>query len=286
MQKACRERFLYPRGGSNACLRLRRPPLYPLSYGGEQVKCTYASVARMSERDKELSLVQHLKEFRDRLMVASIAVVVTTAISFLFATDIIRILLVPAGVDHLIALSPTENFTTYMRVALFTGIALSMPVILYEIYAYIDPALHPNERRFALTAGPFVLLLFVVGMLFCYYGLLPSSLKFLVNFGSPVIENQLRASEYLSFVTTFILGMGVVFEVPVLIFALVRVHVLNRAWLAKQRRYVVVIVLIIGAIITPTPDPFNQLLVSVPMYLLFELGLFLARFGGGPRAAS
>ena len=286
MQKACRERFLYPRGGSNACLRLRRPPLYPLSYGGEQVKCTYASVARMSERDKELSLVQHLKEFRDRLMVASIAVVVTTGISFLFATDIIRILLVPAGVDHLIALSPTENFTTYMRVALFTGIALSMPVILYEIYAYIDPALHPNERRFALTAGPFVLLLFVVGMLFCYYGLLPSSLKFLVNFGSPVIENQLRASEYLSFVTTFILGMGVVFEVPVLIFALVRVHVLNRAWLAKQRRYVVVIVLIIGAIITPTPDPFNQLLVSVPMYLLFELGLFLARFGGGPRAAS
>ena len=286
MQERCRELFLYPRGGSNACLRLRRPPLYPLSYGGEQVKCTYASVTRMSERDKELSLVQHLKEFRDRLMVASIAVVATTAISFVFATDIIRILLVPAGVDHLIALSPTENFTTYMRVALFSGIALSMPVILYEIYAYIDPALHPNERRFALTAGPFVLLLFIVGMLFCYYGLLPSSLKFLVNFGSPVIENQLRASEYLSFVTTFILGMGVVFEVPVLIFALVRVHVLNRSWLAKQRRYVVVIVLIIGAIITPTPDPFNQLLVSVPMYLLFELGLFLARFGGGPRAAS
>src|SRR6266508_4350390 len=194
----------------------------------------------MSERDKELSLVQHLGELRDRLMIASIAVIATTAISFFFATDIIKILLVPAGVD----------------------------------------------RRFALTAGPFVLLLFVAGMLFCYFALLPSSLKFLVSFGSEVIENQLRASEYLSFVTTFILGMGVVFEVPVLIYALVRVHVLNRAWLAKQRRYVVVIVLIVGAIITPTPDPFNQLLVSVPMYLLFELGLFLARFGGGPRAAS
>ena len=241
----------------------------------------------MSERDKELSLVQHLGELRDRLMVASIAVIATTAISFFFATDIIKILLVPAGVDHLIALSPTENFTTYMRVALFSGIALSMPVILFEIYAYIDPALHPHERRFALTAGPFVLLLFVAGMLFCYFGLLPSSLKFLVSFGNPVIENQLRASEYLSFVTTFILGMGVVFEVPVLIFALVRVHVLRRAWLAKQRRYVIVLVLIVGAIITPTPDPFNQLLVAVPMYLLFEMGLFLARFaGGGPRAAS
>jgi sec-independent protein translocase protein TatC len=240
----------------------------------------------MSERDKELSLVQHLGELRDRLMVASIAVVVTTTICFVFATDIIRILLIPAGVDHLIALSPTENFTTYMRVSLFTGIALSMPVILYEVYAYIDPALHPNERRFALMAGPFVLALFVVGMLFCYYLLLPSSLNFLVNFGSPVIVNQLRASEYLSFVTTFILGLGLVFEMPVLIYALVRVHVLKRDWLAKQRRYVIVLVMVVGAIITPTPDPFNQLLVAIPMYLLFELGLFLARFGGGPPAAA
>ena len=250
------------------------------------------------ERDKELSLVQHLGELRDRLVVSAIALVATTAIAFYFGTQLIRILLIPVDCTFiptyscheppttLVSFSPTENFTTYFRVALFAGIALAMPVILYEIYAYIDPALHPNERRFALTAGPFVLLLFIVGMLFCYYGLLPSSLKFLVNFGSPVIENQLRASEYLSFVTTFILGMGVVFEVPVLIFALVRVHVLNRSWLAKQRRYVVVIVLVVGAIITPTPDPFNQLLVSVPMYLLFELGLFLARFGGGPRAAS
>src|SRR2546428_9914566 len=253
----------------------------------------------MSERDKELSLVQHLGELRTRLMVAAVAVLITTGISFVFATNMIRLLLIPvdcsfiptyvcdATPTRLIALSPTENFTTYMRVALFSGIALSMPVILFEIYAYIDPALHPNERRFALTAGPFVLLLFVAGMLFCYFGLLPSSLKFLVSFGSPVIENQLRASEYLSFVTTFILGMGVVFEVPVLIFALVRVHVLSRAWLARQRRYVIVLVLIVGAIITPTPDPFNQLLVAVPMYLLFEMGLFLARFaGGGPRAAS
>src|SRR6266508_1512902 len=232
----------------------------------------------MSERDKELSLVQHLGELRDRLKVASIAVVATTAISFLFATDIIKILLIPAGVDRLIALTPTENFTTYMRVALFSGIAFAMPVILYEIYAYIDPALHPNERRFALTAGPFVLLLFVVGMLFCYYALLPSSLKFLVNFGSEVIENQLRASEYLSFVTIFILGMGLVFEVPVVIFALVKIHVITRQWLAKQRRYAVLVAFLIGATITPTPDPVGQRLVAVPIYLLFEVGLFVARF--------
>jgi sec-independent protein translocase protein TatC len=239
-----------------------------------------------TERDKELSLVQHLREFRDRLMVACIAIAITTAISFLFTTDIIKLLLVPAGVSRLLALSPTENFTTYFRVALFSGFALSMPVVLYEIYAYIDPALHPNERKFALTIGPFVLLLFVVGMLFCYFVLLPNALKFLINFGSEVIDNQLRASEYLSFVTLFIVGMGVVFEMPILIWALIRLGVVQRSWLTKRRRYVFVAVFAIAAVITPTPDPFNQTIVAIPMYLLFELGLLLARFGGGRPAAA
>src|SRR5512138_2997038 len=237
-----------------------------------------------SERDRELSLVQHLTELRDRLMVAAIAVVVTTAIAFFFTTDIIKLLTVPAGNVPLITLSPTENFTTYMRVALFSGIALAMPVILYEIYAYIDPALMPNERKLALRMGPFILLLFIGGMLFCYFLLLPNAVTFLTHFASEVFVNQLRASEYLSFVTTFILGMGLVFEMPVIIYALVRLHVVRRSWLAKQRRYVFLLVFVVGAIITPTPDPFNQTLVAVPMYLLFELGLFLSRFAARSRA--
>ena len=241
----------------------------------------------VTERDKELSLVQHLSEFRDRLMVAAIAVVLTTAISFVFTTQIIHILILPVGTDiRLLSLSPTENFTTYMRVALFSGIALAMPVILYEIYMYIDPALHPHERRFALTAGPFVLFLFIFGMLFCYFFILPNAIKFLINFASDVFDNQLRASEYLSFVTTFILGMGLVFEMPVLIWALVRLGVVSRKWLAARRRYVFLICFIVGAVVTPTPDPFNQTLVSLPMYLLFELGMLLSRVGGGRRAAA
>ena len=252
----------------------------------------------MNERDKELSLVQHLGELRTRLMVASLAVLITTGISFAFATNMIRLLLIPvdcsfiptfvcdATPTKLIALSPTENFTTYMRVALFTGIALAMPVILYEIYAYIDPALLPKERRFIRFLGIPIILLFLLGMAFCYFVLLPNAIKFLISFGSDVIQNQLRASDYLSFVTTFILGLGIVFETPVVIYALVRVHVVRRSWLAKQRRYVFLLVFVIGAIITPTPDPFNQTLVAIPMYLLFELGLFLARFAGGETRAA
>ena len=238
-----------------------------------------------SERDKELSLLEHLNELRRRLMIAAIAVAIASAISFTFAEHLVRILLVPAGVGRCIALGPTENFATFMRVALFSGIAFSMPVLLYEVFAYIDPALLPKERRFVLTLGPFVLLLFVGGMLFCYFILLPQALGFLLNFGGAVIENQLRCSEYLSFVTTFILGMGIVFEMPAIIFALVRVGIVQRPWLARQRRYVFLLTFVIGALITPTPDPFNQALVALPMYLLFELGLLVARIGAPRRAA-
>ncbi len=239
-----------------------------------------------TERDKELSLVQHLIEFRNRLMVASIAVLITTAVSFIFTTQIIKFLLLPSGVERLLALSPTESFTTYFRVALFAGIALAMPVILYEIYAYIDPALFPNERRFVRIIGIPVLGLFVGGMAFCYFVLLPRAIPFLITFGGEVIDNQLRAADYLSFVTTFILGMGVVFEVPVIIWALVSVGVVKRAWLAKQRRYVFLLAFVAAAILTPTPDPFNQTLVAIPMYLLYELGLLLSRFGVRTRAAA
>lgn len=249
--------------------------------------------------DRELSLIEHLDELRRRLTVAAVAVAIGTAISFTFATQIIKALLIPAscvfipafvcdptGPTRLVALSPTENFTTYMRVALFSGFAFAMPVLLYEMYAYINPALLPKERRMLLTSGPFVLLLFVGGMAFCYFVLLPNAIRFLVNFGSEVIDNQLRASEYLSFVTTFILGVGVVFEMPAIIVALIRIGVLRREWLTKNRRYVFLACFLIGAIITPTPDPFNQSLVSLPMYLLFELGLLISRFVGGPRRAA
>ncbi len=220
-------------------------------------------------------------------MVASFGVLVATGVGFYFAKDIILLLKAPAHLGKpLQIISPTEGFTTYMRVSLFSGIALAMPVILYEIYAYVDPALRPKERRFLLTLGPFVLLLFIGGMAFCYFLLLPNAINFLFTFGSEVFEASPRASEYISFVTTFILGVGLVFEMPVIIFAITRIGLVQRSWLAKRRPYVVLICFMLGAIITPTPDPFNQTLVAVPMYLLFELGLLLSRFGGGPRRAT
>ena len=229
-------------------------------------------------RDREMTLMEHLAELRTRLVMSAIAVLLTTAASVVFAEQIIRWLMVPSGISQLQVLSPTEGFTNYFRVALFSGIALAMPVILYQVFRYIDPALHPHERRFVIAMGLPVIGLFVLGVLFCYYVLLPPALQFLTTFGGGVFRPDLRANEYLSFVTTFMLGMGIVFEMPAIIFALVKVRVLRRDWLARQRRYVFLLAFVLAAVLTPTPDPFNQTLVGLPLYLLFELGLFLSRF--------
>jgi sec-independent protein translocase protein TatC len=236
-------------------------------------------------RDREMSLLEHLQELRSRLLIAAIGVLVTTAVSFLFAEQVIRWLMAPGDVDQLTILNPTETFTTYMRVSLFTGIGLAMPVILYQVFRYVDPALHPGERRFLLRMGLPIIALFVLGVAFCYYLLLPSALGFLKNFGAGVFETEWRASEYISFVTTFLLAMGLVFEMPALLFALVKVRVLERRWLARQRRFVFLASFLVAALITPTPDPFNQTLVGLPLYFLFELGLFLARFAEPQRRA-
>lgn len=225
-----------------------------------------------------MSLLEHLAELRTRLMIAALGVGIASAVAFTFTERIIRWLMLPAGLETLVVLDPTETFTTYLRVALYSGFALSMPVILYQLYRYIDPALHPHERRFILVMlGP-VALLFFGGIAFCYFLVLPNALRFLLGFGGGIFETQIRAAAYLSFVMTFMLAMGLVFEMPALIFALVRVRVLRRPWLARQRRYVFLLAFLVAAVITPTPDPFNQALVGLPLYLLFELGLFLSRF--------
>src|SRR3989449_6500616 len=153
------------------------------------------------ERDKELSLVQHLGELRNRLVVSAITLVATTAIAFYFGTQLIRILLIPVDCTFiptyscheppttLVSFSPTENFTTYFRVALFAGFALAMPVILYQIYAYIDPALLPKERRFIRLIGLPVHGLFSPGILFCYFVLLPNAIKLLRTFRDEGCKN-------------------------------------------------------------------------------------------------
>jgi sec-independent protein translocase protein TatC len=230
-------------------------------------------------RDVELPLVEHLRELRSRLIKAVVAVLVTTAISFTFANQEVELLVRLASPHQLIAFKPTEVFVSYFKVAFYTGIALAMPLLVYQLFRFLAPGLTRAERRWILVSLPAVTILFVTGVLFCYFLVLPSALDFLLNFGSADIVATPTISEFLSFVTTFLLAVGVAFETPIIVFLLAMLGIATPKRLSKFRRWAYVLAFVIAAIITPTPDPVNQTIVAVPIILLYELGILFARIG-------
>ncbi len=230
-------------------------------------------------RDVELPLMEHLRELRDRLVKAVLAIIVTTVISFTFAEKEVTLLAQLAQGHELIALKPTETFVSYIKVAFITGIAFSMPILVYQLFRFLAPGLTRSERRWILVSLPAVTGFFALGVLFCYFVVLPSALSFLLGFGGGLVKNTPTISEYLSFVTRFLMAVGLAFETPIIIFILSKLGVATPKRLSKFRRWAYVLAFVIAAIITPTPDPINQTIVAVPIIVLYELGIIFARIG-------
>ena len=226
-------------------------------------------------------LMTHLLELRDRLVRASLGVLITTMLAFFFSQKLMDLFLAikPQNLDVQIqVIDVTEKFVTYFKVSLTAGLVLSMPIIIYELLRFLAPGLRRNEQRMVLLGLPFVILFFAAGVSFAYLVLLPNALSFLLGFGSPDIKSNILLSKYIGFVTNFMLAVGVVFEMPPVMFMLAKLGIVSAQRMSGFRRYAIVLIVVIAAIITPTPDPFNQMAVAVPMYLLYELGILLARF--------
>ncbi|HEY8476126.1 MAG TPA: twin-arginine translocase subunit TatC [Chloroflexota bacterium] len=225
----------------------------------------------------EMTLIEHLNELRERLIKSVLALVVGVVIAALFLTwPVMGVLVEPVG-RKLVFLRPAEMVLTYFKVALITGAALAMPVIVYQVLMFILPALTPEEKRYVFFAVPGVSVAFIVGVLFGFFALLPFAVKYLLSWGGDFVDPMWSIGEYLSFVTTLLFWIGVSFEMPIVIFFLAKLGVVDHRRLASYRKYALLAAFVIAAIITPTPDPFNQTLVGVPLYLLFEIGVLLAR---------
>ncbi len=227
---------------------------------------------------EEMTLQEHLRELRTRIFYSVIAVVIGFVAGLAVAMRLLEMIVQMADLPSLTAISPTESFTSYMRVALYVGIALAMPVLVYQFVRFLTPGLTRQERRGLFVLLPFVSAMFFVGVLFAFFVVIPHALEFLAHFGTHIIEPQFRAAETISFYLTLMLWIGIAFETPIIMLLLIKLGIISRQRLASYRRYAIVIVMIAAAIITPTPDPFNMLLVAIPMYALYEFGLFLARF--------
>lgn len=232
-----------------------------------------------SENEDKLTVLEHLAELRTRLIRATLATAVTTGISFVFARQIFEFLLVPAGGIKPVFIEVTEMLGAYFKVALYAGLILASPILIYEIVGFVLPAMTRRERSYALRLLPAIAISFFVGVAFGYYVLLPPAIKFLLNFGSEIAQPQIRIGNYISVVTRLLFWIGIAFETPVTMYFLGKLHLVNYQKLARFRRYAYVVAFVLGAIITPTFDPINQLFVAGPLILLYELGLLLVRYG-------
>jgi sec-independent protein translocase protein TatC len=232
-----------------------------------------------------MTVFQHLEELRHRIIVAGIATFIGMVIAAVWLTwPVMTILTLPATStlpegSKLVAIRPGEMFITYMKVALVTGAALAMPVIVYQVMRFVMPALHSHERRYLILSIPAITLAFIIGLSFGLFVVIPVAVRYLMAFGGDVVTAMWSMEEYLSFVTTLLFWLGVSFETPIIIFFLARLGAVNAHQLSRYRRYALVGSFVIAAVITPTPDPLNQAIVGIPIYLLYELGVVLARIG-------
>lgn len=224
----------------------------------------------------EMSLVDHLQELRQRIITIVVAVAVTSSISYFYAENIVKFIAAPAG--KLYFMNPAEVFFTYIKVSLFAGFLLALPVVLYQVWAFLVPALTRTERTLAFLLVPSSVVLFFGGLAFSYYFALPAGVKFFLGFANDNLQPMFSLGEYLSFVISFLLPFGVVFELPLVILVLAKIGLVNSHFLRAKRKLILVMSFVIGAVISPTPDVFSQTMIAVPIILLYELSLLLVKY--------
>ena len=232
-----------------------------------------------AELETSLPLLQHLDELRQRLFKALAAVAATTVLSFIFAEQLINYLASPiGGSSALVSIEVTENIAVYMRVSLLSGLVLGMPFVLYQVIRFIIPGLKGNERKWLLLGVPLASLLFVTGVAFTWFVMIPTAVPFLTGFIG--ITTHVRPSNYFDFITTLMFWIGLSFEMPVVMMLLAKMKFITAGQLARGWRYAVVIIAVVAAAITPTIDPVNMGLVMAPLIGLYVVSVLLAAVAG------
>ena len=234
------------------------------------------------------ALAPHLIELRDRLVKASLAIAIGTAVGFYMVNsplilgtplpDFMVKQLAPPG-TVLQAVGVGEVFLGYMQIALIIGIIFAMPVVVYQLVAFFSPGLLGHEKRMVYIALPIITELFLAGVSFGWFFTVPAALQFLLQYGQTSSITTVPTSDsFFQTVATLLLWNGIIFQLPAVMYLLARLNIVSTVMLTSTRRYAIVVITIIAALITPTGDPYNLLLLAVPMYMLYELGIILTRF--------
>ena len=225
---------------------------------------------------EEATLVEHLDEFRSRLIIALFAIIPIFIVTFVFHERIMEWLTGPLPNDkQLVTLGVTEPFTTSVKVSFIAAIAIALPILLWQAWAFLAPAVEPHFERVLLVFVLLAMGLFVCGVLFMYYIVLPRALDFLTSYDDNIYDIQIRASYYYSFAALTLLAGGLAFLMPIFVLALVRLRVLTSDRLRKNRR-IAYVLLLVFAILLPTVDPVSLLFETVPLLVLYEMSVWLS----------
>ncbi|MDI9571385.1 MAG: twin-arginine translocase subunit TatC [Pseudomonadota bacterium] len=235
-------------------------------------------------------MISHLAELRTRLYRILIAVGMGFFACYYFREGLFRIITKPLTEvlpkdGHMIFTGMPEAFFIYMKIAFFASLLLTSPYTLFQVWKFVSPGLYSSERRFAI---PFVLvstMLFLGGVAFGYFLVLPTAFEFFIAFSTDFLKPMISFREYLSFTMKFLLAFGISFELPVFIFFLTKVGVVNAPLLSRYRRYAILMIFIVAAILTPSPDAFSQILMAVPLMFLYEISILISRYAGRKQKA-
>jgi len=232
------------------------------------------------EGEVEMTFLEHLEELRWRIIYSLIGLVVGTIVCWIFIDFLVNgVLLLPAknaGVE-LQNLKPFGQLMLFFQVAIIGGVILSLPNLFYQFWKFISPALKKNERKHIVSIVAFSTLCFLLGIVFAYYVMLPLSLKFAAQFGTPQIKNVFAINEYMSIIISIMLGSGLVFELPMISFFLTKLGILTPKFMTKYRRHAIVIIFVAAAFLTPGTDPVSQLILAAPLFLLYEVSVIISK---------
>lgn len=232
----------------------------------------------MPDNLKEMNFLDHLEELRWRLVKSLASILVFSIAAYFFSDQILAFVTRP--IDEVFFMAPTEAFAVRIKVSLFAGLVIALPIILYQAWQFVVPGLYAQEAHLVVPVVILTTLFFLIGASFCFFVVLPVGLKFLVGFGTEKMKPLIAVGRYISFVSWMTLAFGIVFELPIVTFFLGRVGVISSGMLRKWRRYALVGILIVAAAVTPSPDVFSQLMLAGPLYILYEASILVVRLTG------
>lgn len=230
--------------------------------------------------DVEMSFLDHIEELRWRIIYAIIGILIFTIVAWFFIDPLIEIVLLKPARDanaSLQNLRPFGQLFLYVQVAIIVGIVASLPNIFYQLWQFIAPALKKRERKYILWIVFFSTFCFLAGIAFAYFVMLPLAMKFAAQFGTAEISNEFAIDEYMSIIISVMLAAGVVFELPMISFFLSKLGILTPKFMRKYRRHAIVIILVLAAFLTPGADPVSQVILAIPLVLLYEISIFISK---------